>query len=102
MPCWEVRTITVDFVAANQDVLLRGLKAAGFTVEQGTDGGLIVTKGPAVAVIANGQIQTVVESMVNRIRRAYATEAVRTSAKRYGWIVQQDRAVADRYVVQRR
>ena len=101
MPCYTVRTIKVAFEVADQDILLRGLKAAGFTISQGRNE-LIVTRGTAVAVIAKGQIKTVVESVIGEIKRAYATETVRTAATRYGWLLQQDRMNSRRFVAQRR
>ncbi len=103
MPCYTVRTVTVELEAANEAVLIQGLKAAGFRVVQSPDG-LLVTKGGRGARIASGRIilDERDRSLIPEIKRAYAAEAVRSAARRYGWHVTQDRTDAAHLTIHRR
>jgi hypothetical protein len=102
MPCYTVRTIQQDLTVGDKDVLVRGLKAAGFTVSENANG-IMATKGYEAAVIAGGRIETTEagKHLINEVKRAYSNEAVRTAAKRYGWLLQ-PQATTGRYVAHRR
>ena len=92
MPCDTVRTVTLDLTVADNEVLLRGLKAAGFTVYEQRVGISARSKSGALITIANGKasVEEGDEAVVNEVKRAYSNEAVRTAAKRFGWTTKQD------------
>lgn len=100
MPCDAVRNITLDLKVANRDVLKRGLKAAGWDIYEYGDT-LIINKGRMRAEISGGRIkaeESYAKLVAGEVKQAYATEAVRTAAKQYGWSVVTDRA--DQYHLQ--
>jgi hypothetical protein len=80
---------------ANEGVLLRALKAAGYRNISGTlaTGIRAATASGAYFTIANGQVEMSgayltgreVEQVAASVKRAYAAEAVQTAAKKNGW-----------------
>lgn len=103
MPCDTERTITTKLEAAHPDVLGRGLTAAGFAFTLQQDGTTIsITRnGYKVATLAGGVLSGTNEETLGQIKRAYAGEAVRTAARKYGWAVKAD-AEADSFTIVRR
>lgn len=104
MPCDTERTITTDLRAAHPDVLTRGLAAAGFTMTLLGDGRTVRIYDPQTgrnADLSGRQLSASSEAMLSEIKRAYAGEAVRTAARKYGWAVKVD-AQADTFTVVRR
>jgi hypothetical protein len=103
MPCDTQRTITTKLEAAHPDVLGRGLTAAGFAFTLLQDGTTIrITRdGREVARLSGKTLSGTSEAVFNDIKRAYATEAVKTAARKYGWAVKAD-AEQDSFTVMRR
>lgn len=96
MPCYTERTVTVALEAADIEVLGRALKGLGFTnvIERDgawsavtTDGDRIYIGDGTVSLRGSTVSRRSVEAVAGSIKRAYAAEAVRTAAKRYGWNV---------------
>jgi hypothetical protein len=104
MPCDAVRTIRMDFKVANRDILLAGLKAAGFHINTSSSGVIVASKDGNYARIFGGKIEVPEgdEKVINEVKRAYAMETVRAAAKRFGWSLVQDRNDAQHVTVMRR
>lgn len=98
MPCYTIRTMTFELKGADQDVLVRGLRAAGFRVEISGATIYAYTKQGVQSRIANGKIevQQGYEHVASLINRSYASEAVRTAASKFGYKVKQDTRDAQR------
>lgn len=95
MPCDTIRTTTLDLAVADRSILERGLKAAGFEVRSGLRLLSLYhgdTDTSAVISLASGTIEVPVgrEELADRVKRAYATEAVRTASQRFGFTVKAD------------
>lgn len=106
MPCDTERTISVDLKVADDQLLAKALAARGFYVDRLRPGTLTLRRIEAKAgevnsaVISDGQIevsagsygyiadeQATVEKFAGEVKRAYAAEAVKTAAAKYGWSV---------------
>lgn len=86
MPCYTDRTITTDLAAANPEILSKGLVAAGFTLRLLGDGRtLSIDKAGRQVATLNGRILSgTSQDTLTAIKKAYASEVVRTTAKKYG------------------
>ena len=84
MPCYEVRTVTVEFNNHNKSLLVGALKSIGATY---TVDGNKFSVGYGSAVIDLDK-QTAVGSMdlINKVKQAYSREAVKAAAKKFGWV----------------
>jgi hypothetical protein len=84
MPCWEVTLVSVELNASNPDLLEQALKALGYQYDRyGQEfsvGGL---------EIGNGQVKYRDNARnidkINAIKRQYAIESIKKSAKANGW-----------------
>lgn len=104
MPCYTIRTMTFDLKGADQSVLVTGLKAAGFRVR--VEGSTVYanTKHGIPVVIKGGKIevQEGFENVAQQVNRAYATQAVKAAAAKFGFKVTQDARSAQHLTLQRR
>jgi hypothetical protein len=95
MPCDSVRMVTMDLEnIVSEDVLLRGLETAGFTVRQ-YGGTITAYRDYKTITIANGKatVQQGSEGLVAEVKQAYAKEAWQTAARSFGgsaWKLTQD------------
>lgn len=88
MPCDTQRTVTLDLTVADRGVLLRALEACGLRAHVGYDLGR-----SADQIIATGEVRFTGAYMseeralelAGQLKRAYAVEAVKTAAERYGY-----------------
>lgn len=103
MPCYTVRTVSVELKIADLTVLERGLAAAGFAVRR-TGDVVRATRGGVTAVIQGGQVTVTEgnEAVIPLIKQAYSAEAVRTAAKRFGWDVTPNRTNPQQMRLKRR
>ena len=83
MPCYEVRRVTVEFKAANKSLLLTALKAAGH--KYSVNGNTVATAGGIVIDLANQTATGGNSTMLNKLKQAYSREAVKATAKKFGW-----------------
>ncbi len=84
MPCWTVRQVSIDLKAADGDILLAGMRAAGFTVNQ-QGNRLYGTNSQGIAFeIINGQVKVNVgdEAIANEINRSYSAQVRDRLAKK--------------------
>lgn len=105
MPCFTVRTVSLKLGVANFDLLERSLRAAGYQVyKQGAKTFSIVAPDGTRATIDGDEIivRQGSESIVNEVKRTYSTYAVKTAAKKYGWVLTQNRTNAQRFQARRR
>lgn len=86
MPCWTERTVTLDLKVADEGVLVRALKATGLAIHAGLSPQMLARR-----IVETGTITFInveedrAQELAARVKVAYANEAVRTAAKRFGW-----------------
>lgn len=103
MPCYTERTVSVELNVADPAILERGLQAAGFRViKYGT--AWEVQRAGRSATIQGGRVTVREggEAIINQIKQAYAGEAVRVAAKRFGWTLTADKQDVNHLTAQRR
>jgi len=89
MPCYEVRTISVEFRAENRDVLDAAIKQLGWgAIRAFAD--RVTLPGISLDLEAGrAEVQEGFQGRLNELKRAYATEAVRAAAKKVRWSCKQ-------------
>lgn len=105
MPCDAVRVIGLELKVANPDVLTRGIKAIGYEITHLSGGAMRVRTPQGSVIISDGMIkgdENVVARVAGEVKRAYAAEAVRTAARKFGWSVVNDKQVADHMTILKR
>lgn len=93
MPCWEVRTVSIQWKPENMDLVVEALRSLGYQVSRRTTSspsfpGFVLAKSLQGEVTFDGTNLTVnsgQEHLVNPIKRAYAEAALKQTAKRFGW-----------------
>ena len=93
MPCWQVRTTTVEIDMKNIDHIERTAKTLGYKVE--IRGNRVVIYDYSTTLIFNISTQKAeinMEDMVklNHFKKAYAIEAVKEVAKKRKWLFKQN------------
>jgi len=83
MPCYEVRTISCEFKAANADLLKKALDGLGWS--RIVNGDLWTVGPPRTSISLNlelgrATIKAGQQSKLNELKRAYSMEAVRLVA----------------------
>ena len=90
MPCDQINTISVSLAAANEKILAEAIEAS---TEIHREGSTFFLNKYYPFEIKDGKViasdQYAVEA-ANAVNRAYATQVVKTAAKRYGWAVKVD------------
>jgi len=96
MPCYEQNLISVDLKAADHDMLLEAITAAGMTynvvgkkIEVKTPiGQITITDGKATFVNPNCQI------WLNKLKQSYSLKSIEQIAKKYKFnIIQKDNKI---------
>jgi hypothetical protein len=90
MPCYQVRTYSVEFKAHNRAILDLALKSLDWIREPtGSDKVLSFQNGAIVINLDKGtaQIRAGYQEKLNALRRSYSRQAVNAAAKRMGWQV---------------
>ena len=88
MPCYEVNLISVEFKAANEDLLKKAAESLGYTFEKMLRSGTIILHGYRsieAITIANGQAIGQSQDAINALKRAYSLETIKQAAKVKGW-----------------
>jgi hypothetical protein len=85
MPCYQVRTTTVQFEVANVELLIGALLDTGLASDRGQ------AQAEAERVVKTGRLTVAQgrEDLIDATKRSYAARAVKQAAKRYGWRVTQ-------------
>lgn len=105
MPCYTIRTVTFELKGANQDVLVRGLKAAGFRIGLVDRENVVAYSKQGIPLRIFGgkiEVQEGYGHVAQQVNKAYATEAVKTAAQKYGFKVTQDARQPQRLTLNRR
>ncbi len=87
MPCYEVRTLTVEFRAENRTLLDAAIKAIGSYAGEQFGDRLYIDGGDIVLDLAAGmaEVRTGYQGRLNELKQAYSREAVKAAAKRVNW-----------------
>jgi hypothetical protein len=94
MPCYEVRTVTVEFKVANIDLLKRAVVAMGLTV-QGNSKTTVSFYRNGNAVLIDCEKQTITASNLdtkqlsgfsNSLKRSYSSIVIDEVARKQKWI----------------
>ena len=95
MPCYEVRTTTVEFRAVDAELLAEALMDTGLASDRAQ------AHDQARRVVETGTLTVPKgrEGLIDATKRSYAAMAVRQAAKRYGWQVRQS---GNKYTIARR
>jgi len=91
MPCWEVRTMSVEFNAENRDMLDRAIAAVGETAIW--TGSIVSLYGGAIQIDTeskSARVRDGYQNNLNELKRSYSREAVKTAAARAKWAVKFD------------
>jgi len=99
MPCYQVRTTTLDAPAANLDVMSRALEALGLRVmSKNTERRAVYFEGGKWQDgVLTCRYELGFDS--NALRREYSKQAIKTAAKKNGWqlrFTQQGQAIVTR------
>ena len=99
MPCYEVRTVSVEFHAKHRDLLEAALKALGWTFQQADFGDILVVGRPndwdPFTIDLNTSRATIndrQQDALNALKREYSRQCVRQVAKQNRWTVSQTSA----------
>ena len=85
MPCYESRTISVEFHAKHRAVLDDAIASLGWRVREMDNGVLSVNGGWMTIYLEEGRAVTSSQSDLNRLKVAYSKESLNRAAKRQGW-----------------
>ena len=87
MPCWEVRTVSVEFRAENRTLLGAAIKAVDAETRLLADGRYALYGGAIKLDLANGkaEVEEGYQFLLNKLKQAYSREAVKAAAKRCQW-----------------
>ncbi|MFH0901556.1 MAG: hypothetical protein V2A73_13090 [Pseudomonadota bacterium] len=89
MPCWEVRTMSVEFKAKHHKLLKQAIEALGWTYESTAEG--LKVKGSSWGTFTvdlasqKAEINSSQQSMLNRLKQQYSKEVLKQAAKLRGW-----------------
>ena len=89
MPCWEVRTMSVEFKAKHLALLWKAVKALGWIYE-GTVGGLRVRTSARDSfeidlAAGKAEIRAEQQRSLNLLKQQYSKEALKRAARLRGW-----------------
>jgi len=94
MPCDTIQTTSVALTVGNTALLVEGLKAAGYNVQQYAEGGDVTFARGRDGVrgtfrdgtLSVSQYRAAAASdIINEIKRAHSVANVRSTARQFGW-----------------
>ena len=86
MPCYEVRTMSVEFHAEHRDVLLQALKNLGWNYTV-LSSGKVLSKGMELDLAAGkAELPENCQGQLNMLKRAYSAAALDKVAKLNMWM----------------
>lgn len=87
MPCYEVRTISVEFKAENEDLLDRAIQATGMNTRLISNGRYLLDDGAIRLDLAAGtaEVREGQQGRLNELKQAYSREAVKAATKKCQW-----------------
>lgn len=90
MPCYEVRTMSVEFYAQHIKVLERALSELGWKFFKTNDEERInINDGEIVIDLKAGsaKIRETAQDKLNQLKRAYSLESIKTAARNHAWTI---------------
>ena len=94
MPCYEVRTYSVEFKAGNRAIFDAAVKALGWTPQNVSDGvvsfeggNILIDLNSGKATVRENTGQTTYQERLNALKRSYSRQAINAVGKRIGWQV---------------
>ena len=91
MPCWQVQTVSVEFKAANAELLAKAAKALGYFVQQAAGVMTLSTSRTSFGInlmTSTALIQQDQQGELNALKQEYSRQAIKLAAKLGGWQVQ--------------
>lgn len=88
MPCYEVRTMSVEFKAENRQLLDAAIRNSNILMVTRKDQGIIeFAYGKIVLNTSTGvaQVQDGYQEKLNELKRAYSKECIKAAAKKMQW-----------------
>lgn len=105
MPCYEVRTTSVEFQARNLELLKRAAEAAGWTASVDLKRtALLCQKGGQtlkIDLMAQTISGAISAAAVNGLKRAYSEAAIEEVARRKRWLLKKTGSGAGRMQLQK-
>lgn len=87
MPCYEVRTYSVEFRAENARLLESAIESLGWTHEK-TERGYRLANGFEIDLkTGSATLKAGQQTDLNRLKQAYSQKALRAVAQKQGWQV---------------
>ena len=89
MPCYEVRTMSVEFKAENRQLLDAAIRNSNILVTGKNEGVIEFAYGKIVLNTNTGiaEVQDRYQSKLNEIKRNYSKECIKAAAKKMQWNV---------------
>jgi len=87
MPCWEVRTVSVEFKADNRALLNAAIEELGWRHQVASNGEVIINGGDITLdlVRERATVRDSQQAALNQLKQAYSRQAVKSAAKRFNW-----------------
>lgn len=87
MPCYTVKTISVDLSVANRVILAKAINTLGWAIAEVANATLAVTTPQGSFTIANGKavVASNLVPLVNQLRMEYSRAGVNHLARKHGW-----------------
>ena len=90
MPCYEVRTISVEFKARNLELLKQAVAEMGWTYHEAT-GRVVNNSGEVIITIDTVQDKAsfadFMQHDVNKLKQTYTRKTIETLAKKKRWLL---------------
>ena len=112
MPCYQVRTYSVEFKAGNRAIFDAAVKALGwrFSNVAADSDNVVAFEGGMIKIdLASGKAtvkelpgQTTYQDKLNALKRSYSRQAINAASKRMGWQVGTAVGVQDKGRLMRR
>jgi hypothetical protein len=94
MPCYQVRTYSVEFKAGNRAIFDAAVKALNWTPRNVSDdvvsfegGKILIDLASGKATVRENTGQTTYQDKLNELKRSYSRQAINAAGKRMGWQV---------------
>ena len=89
MPCYEVRTVSVEFKAENRQLLDAAIKATGMRIWKHDADVVNLEYGKIILDLKAGtaRIEDGCQDRLNELKRAYSKECVKAAAKKTAWAI---------------
>jgi hypothetical protein len=99
MPCYQIRTVSIEFHVGNVDLLKKALEAAGWNISNITTGAIYAKNNnlrksirigldstSTTKITSQEFSQTELNNLNNSIKRAYSEQVIDELAKKQRWI----------------